>query len=75
MSKIIIDRHAIAKIKDAALRVFHETRHLPEDSKDTQVFLVLNGFSKYLMSLGIEPNFEMKPAKEEPGDATPLDDL
>lgn len=75
MSKpIIIDQTALAKIKDQALRVFHDTHHLPDDSKDAQVFMILQGFAVYLASQGIEPQFKVKPVKED-YDSTPLDDL
>lgn len=75
MSKpIVIGSHELAKIKDAALRTFHETRFLPEDSKDTQIFLILSGLHLYLTSLGITPQFEVKPVREE-NDTTPIDDL
>jgi hypothetical protein len=71
---VVIGSHELTKIKDTALRTFHETRFLPEDSKDTQVFLVLKGFHSYLISLGITPQFEVKPVREE-NDTTPIDDL
>lgn len=73
--KIEIDHFAIAKIKDAAIRTFHSEHYLPEDSKDAQVYLILKGFACFLQSQGIEPNFTVKPVREDHGDPTPLDDL
>jgi hypothetical protein len=75
VSKIVIDSYALGKIKELALNVFKETHHLPEDAKEAQVFLVLNGFASYLHSIGIVPNFTVKPVREENNDSTPLDDL
>lgn len=75
VSKVIIDGPAIAKIKDAALRAFHEVHATPEDSRDTQIFLICLGLHSYLSSIGIEPNFTVKKIREDQGDTTPLDDL
>lgn len=72
--KLVIDHHALAKIRDAGIRSFHETKHLPDNSGDTSVFLVLQGLHMYLVSQGIEPQFTIKPVKEE-NDTTPIDDL
>ncbi len=72
---IVIDHHAIKKIEDAAIRAFHDTRHTPENARETQIFLILKGFHMYLASQGIEPQFTVKPVKEDAGDTTPLDDL
>jgi hypothetical protein len=73
--KILIDHQALKKIQDMAIIEFHNTRHTPEDSRETQIFLILKGFHAFLVSQGIDPQFTVKPAKDEPGDCTPLDDL
>jgi hypothetical protein len=72
---IVIGPAALTHIKIKALAVFQETHHLPEDSKEAQVYLVLEAFHTFLKSQGIEPQFRVKPLKEDNGDTTPLDDL
>lgn len=73
--KVTVDHHAIKKIEDAALRAFHETMHTPENPRETQIFLILKGFHSFLVSQGLDPQFTVKPVKEDAGDPTPLDDL
>jgi CO dehydrogenase/acetyl-CoA synthase beta subunit len=73
--KLQLDAQALNRIREFGLNYFHSEKFLPEDTGSLQVFLILKGLEDFLMSKGIEPNFKVKPAKEEPGDTTPLDDL
>jgi len=72
---LVIGPHELGAIKLAALRVFHETHTLPEDGKEAQIYMILEGFHTFLKSKGIDPGFRVKPVREDHGDTTPLDDL
>jgi hypothetical protein len=72
---IVIGPAELGKIKIMALEVFRQTAVLPEDGKEAQIYMVLEGFHSFLKSQGIEPGFRVKPVREDHGDTTPLDDL
>lgn len=73
--KLIISGPELTKVKDLALTVFRDTHYLPEEPKEAQVFLAIQGLYLYLKSQGIEPQFTLKPIREDNGDTSPLDDL
>jgi hypothetical protein len=73
--QIVIGPSELGSIKLAALRVFHETHHLPEDSKEAQIFMICEALHSFLISKGIVPQFRVKPVREDYGDTTPLDDI
>lgn len=75
VSKVKITHTELRKIVDGGLRTFHETKHLPDDPKEAQAYLIISGLALFLISQGIEPQFELKKVKEDPDDPTPLDDL
>lgn len=57
--KIKIDKNAMHKIKDIALREFHDERR-------PDVFLIhLKSLSIFLKQQGIEPNFEVQDASSQ----------
>jgi hypothetical protein len=62
--RLVIDSADIRKILDTAMCIFHETRYLPDSPKESQAFLILSGLHSFLISRGLEPQFEVKPVKE-----------
>ena len=50
LDPIVIGPQELASIKLAALRVFHETHVLPEDGKEAQIYMILEGFHSFLAS-------------------------
>ena len=76
MSKIVIDEPALLRIRDLAIGEFHEAFTLPESSQDTQLFLLLRGFERWLHLKGIEPNFTVLPISEpNKFEKTSIDDM
>jgi hypothetical protein len=55
-----IDMSALGKIKESAIRRFHEARGFPGmDQKEMQAVLIIGGLEDHLKSLGVEPNFTL----------------
>jgi hypothetical protein len=72
---LIIGSSELGKIKDFAIRHFHNELALPGESKDTQAFLLIRGLEDLLRKEGYEVNFHVKSIKENSHDQMPLDDI
>jgi len=72
---IVIGPAELGRIKTLALQVFHDHPVLPEDGKEAQCYMVAVAIHSFLVSQGVEPQFRVKPVREDHGDTTPLDDL
>lgn len=55
--KLVIDRHALRSITDAALAEFKGPIPRDLDSADLRKYLLFKGLESYLISKGIEPCF------------------
>lgn len=62
-------------IIDAAHKKFMNSTRLPDDSKETQVYLILHGLDTLLSSKGIEVTFDIEDLDIQKPDIGGLDDI
>lgn len=66
MEKIKLDKEALAKIRDYAIKTFHERKSFAGMSgAEIQHYTILSGLYQFLKTNGIEPPFEMEPEPED----------
>lgn len=59
-SPVTIDANALGRIKESAMRRFHEARGFPGmDNKEMQTVLIVGGLEDFLRSQGVEPGFAL----------------
>ena len=75
ISPLIIGIPELNRIKDFAMKHFHDEQFLPHDLKVIQAFLLIRGLEDFLHSKGYEVNFHVKSVQEVSDVHTPLDDL
>lgn len=73
MKKTEIKLDDITRIKQFALNEFHRSSNLSRfETKEMQVYLILQGLTTYLTSKGIEVPFTLEQEKVE--DSLPIDE-